>query len=155
MIPLQAVEADLDDKLKASQTKLFLSEDKLSIESGRDIREIPVSKIDSAVVEAGIGINKLVLRMKDGSETEAAYFTNGKEKAFRKLAATINALKETGKMPKATMDHEDREKASKGDTLVWLIGFTSKYRTPLIVGILLSIVVTSFNLVPPYLLKTL
>jgi ATP-binding cassette subfamily C protein len=149
---------DLDHQLKLREEFVELSQQQISILSkGTILSQTNLEDVATARVEEGIGIARLVLELKDGTEREVAYFTKRKLKQFRALA---NALTDhhqvSSDLSSLSGDLEkDREEKSKAGTLIWLLRFMRPYKRKLAVGVILSILVTAFNLVPPYLLKIL
>lgn len=125
------------------------------MKDGKVITEIPTKDIRKAYVEEGIGIARLVLELENGSNREVAYFTKKKIKQFRALAGALTDHHVGEGLSAISDEEETKEQKSKAGTLLWLLKFMQPYKGKLIIGIILSVLVTAFNLVPPYLLKVL
>ena len=149
-----SLKSDLDNELRIREETVSFGNGRFLVTGEGDRISMPVKEIKEALVEEGVGIGKLVLRLNNGKELEAVYFTKPKVKSYRKFADALNYYIRTGKEP--NVKFEENKKAIGGiHTLRWLYGFSSKHRNIVILGIILSLVMVGLNLVPPYLLKVL
>jgi ATP-binding cassette subfamily C protein len=147
---------DIDHDLRLGKETLEADASTIRVTRAGDvIFEVPTVQVEGAEVEEGIGIARLVLRMKDGQEKEIAYFTKKKIAQFRALAGAINNHRVGEDLSEISGDEEDKKQRSRTGTLGWLLEFMRPYRNKLLGGLLLSVFLTAFNLVPPYLLKIL
>ncbi len=126
------------------------------LRDGKLLTSIPLNNIKSASAEEGIGIARLVIETNEGDVEEVAFFTKKKIEQFRALANAINEHM-TGKEATLISDIDEGvlRVGNRTGTLRWLLEFMRPYRRRLLVGVLLSMLLTAFNLVPPYLLKIL
>lgn len=124
------------------------------LRGGNLIEEIPLEDISKASVEEGIGIGRLVIQSDDGSVNDFAFFTKKKLKQFRALTNVINSHA-VGSAPPISDEDDKPPKYNRGSTLRWLLEFMRPYRKKLMFGILFSVFLAGFNLVPPYLLQIL
>ncbi|WP_126450446.1 DUF1854 domain-containing protein [Sulfodiicoccus acidiphilus] len=142
------LETDLSHDLSFRPEKVEVSEGLLVVRRGDEVvLRVPLKDVESVRVEEGLGVDKLVLTV-GGREVEACYFTPAKREEFRRLARVV----ETGMTPE---DRGLETKSSKASTLSWLLKFMAPYRRRLLLGVLVSVLLTGLNLVPPYLLKVL
>ncbi len=105
-------------------------------------------------VEEGIGIARLVIETTNGSVNDFAFFTKKKLKQFRALTNVINN-RMVASAPPILDEDEKSAKYNRGSTLRWLLEFMRPYRKRLLFGILFSVLLAGFNLIPPYLLQIL
>lgn len=144
------VKTDLDRNLNLNEELVKIEGNKISVYSnGKEI--LNVDGIQRLVVESGITVNRLVGYTYDGKDIEIAYFTKKKEEIFKKIADAFN------KNEQLEIKDEENESSTRVSisTLRWLYGIAYKYRRTMIIGVLLSLISTGLNLVPPYLLKIL
>lgn len=154
---------DIEIKTNLTHELLFGSESvtvskgmlKVRAEDGSEIFNTKLNDIKRSWVEEGIGIGKLVVLTRKGKETEIAYFTKKKSGNFARLSGVINNYAKTRRLLQPDFLPEGKGRASKVGTLIWLFKFASGYRKELVIGIILSLIVTGLALVPPYLLKVL
>jgi ATP-binding cassette, subfamily C, bacterial len=117
--------------------------------------KIDLKDIKNAKVEEGVGIARLVIETNDGEVDEVAFFTKRRIDKFRGLANIINEHRAgvaTAEIP------EEDDQAKHGDrasTLTWLLQFMRPYRRKLLFGVMFSVLLAGFSLVPPYLLQIL
>jgi len=151
-----AVETDLDRNLENNYERISLEDGVLQI-AGPDgtFRKIDVSALKGARIEDGVGIGKLILLRSDGKEDEVAYFTRKKLSEMREFCAELTGAISGKKMEAASEQEKESGAGGRKSTLLWLVNFMRPYRSKLIGGLLLSIVLTGLNLVPAYLLKDL
>lgn len=146
---------DLDHELKLGRESVELDEKSLRVLSGESvIQEVKLDDIEKASIEEGIGIGRLVIETKNGSVNDVAFFTKKKLKQFRSLTNIINNHI-VGSAPPILDEDEKQQKINRGSTLRWLLNFMRPYRKKLILGIIFSVFLAGFNLVPPYLLQML
>ena len=123
---------------------------------GTLISEIRLEDIKRATIEEGIGIARLVVETNNGSFVDFAFFTKKKVKQFRTLANIItNKMIPSGGVPPISDEEETPSRYNKGSTFRWLLDFMQPYRKKLMLGILFSVLLAAFSLVPPYLLAIL
>lgn len=147
---------DLDHDLKLEPEVVEVTETVLRVRKNEHpVAEIPLSEIKKAHVEEGIGIARLVIDLEDGKEKEVAFFTKKKMKQFRALANALTDHNISADLSAISADEGQRKQKSRAGTMIWLFNFMRPYKGKLAIGIILSILVTVFNLVPPYLLKVL
>jgi ATP-binding cassette, subfamily C, bacterial len=149
------LKTDLNSQLQLKEETVTIADGKLEVLSDNKILfSIEVNKLERSFIEEGLGLAKLVIKLKDGNEKEIAYFTKKKVKSFKKLADALNQYIEKKKLVKTTFEEKKPRKGGIG-TLYWLYGFAAKHRTMLIIGVILSLITVFLNLIPPYLLKVL
>ncbi len=146
---------DLDHDLKLGREFVELDEKSLRVlRDDTPIEEIQLNDIKKASVEEGIGIARLVIERTNGSVSDVAFFTKKKLKPFRSLTNVINSHM-VASAPPILDEDEKPSKYNRGSTLRWLLEFMRPYRRKLLLGILFSVLLAGFNLVPPYLLQIL
>ncbi len=154
--PKIELKTDLGHGLEFREERVALSMKELRIYDDRKlIDRIRLKDIGRTYIEGGFGVNKLIVLRKDGKETEFAYFTKERSADFSRLSDAINDSFLKGKATKLKFRRERAHGKSQIGTLIWLYSFTRKYRSGLIIGLALSLLLTIVNLVPPYLLKVL
>src|ERR1700733_6967998 len=117
------IKTNLNNKLEIKEEVVFVAAGKLVVKKGStEIHSIPVSEIDKAFVEEGLGIARLVIKPKAGKEIETAYFTKSQVKRFRKFTDAINQYIVKNLVIAANFD-EKKTKNSGISTLYWLYGF--------------------------------
>jgi ATP-binding cassette, subfamily C, bacterial len=146
---------DLDHELKLGREVVEVDEKSLRVlRNDLLVHEILLEEINRASIEEGIGIARLVIETKDGSMKDVAFFTKKKLKPFRSLTNAINNHMVSSTRP--ILDEDEKPvKYNRGSTLRWLLEFMRPYRKKLLLGILFSVLLAGFNLVPPYLLQIL
>ncbi len=150
------LKTDLDHNLNLKEEHVIVSGGKLTVLEGkREIDSRRLDQIEKAHVESGFGINKLLLKMKQGEELEFCYFTKARSANFGKLAEGINDYFSKGRTTKLAFQKEKTERILRVHTLFWLYAFGRKYRATLLFGLAISLIVALVNLVPPYLLSVL
>lgn len=149
------IKTDINGKLELKEESVKVAKGMLTV-SGKEGTTISIctADIDKAFIEEGLGIGKLVVKRKDGSEQEVAYFTKSKVKGFRKFSDALNQYVTKNKMISTSFE-EEKPKRSSINTLYWLYGFAAKHRRLLAIGVVLSLITVALNLIPPYLLKVL
>lgn len=146
---------DLDHELKLGRELVELDVKSLRVlKNDVLIDEIDLQKISKASVEEGIGVARLVIETTGGVTRDFAFFTKKKLKQFRALTNIINSHAVATAVPIPDED-EKPTKFNRGSTLRWLLEFMRPYRKKLLFGILFSILLAGFNLIPPYLLQIL
>lgn len=146
---------DLDHELKLGREIVELNSDYLRVlRDGSLIDVIKLDEIKKASVEEGIGIARLVVETTGGSVKDFAFFTKKKLKQFRALTNVINNHM-VGSAPPIVDEDEKPGKYNRSSTLRWLLDFMRPYRKKLALGILFSVLLAGFNLIPPYLLQIL
>jgi len=152
---LTRLSTDLDHQLKLGREIVELDEKSLRVLHGDSlIEEIKLEDISKASIEEGIGIARLVIQNVNGAVNDVAFFTKRKLKPFRALTNAINNHM-VGSAPPIVDEDEKPVKFNRGSTLRWLLEFMRPYRRKLFLGILFSVLLAGFNLVPPYLLQIL
>jgi ATP-binding cassette, subfamily C, bacterial len=146
---------DLDHELKLGREVVELDEKSLRVlRNDQLIEEVKLEDITKASIEEGIGIARFVVQTSDGSTKDLAFFTKKKLKQFRSLTSVINN-RMVASAPPIPDEDEKPTKYNRGSTLRWLLEFMRPYRKKLLLGILFSVLLAGFNLVPPYLLQIL
>ncbi len=148
---------DLDHDLKLGQEVVELNQSSLRIlHAGDLISEIKLEDIKRATVEEGIGIARLVIETTSGSLVDFAFFTKKKVKQFRALANIITNHMVSGSEASLISEEEETQtRRNSGSTLRWLLEYMRRYTKKLLLGILFSVMLAAFGLVPPYLLAIL
>jgi ATP-binding cassette subfamily C protein len=86
---------------------------------------------------------------------EVAFFTKRRIEQFRGLANVVNEHL-AGEAVAEIPDVDDGpETSNRASTSAWLLQFMRPYRRKLLLGVLFSILLAGFSLVPPYLLQIL
>jgi len=149
------ITSNMNGKMELKEESIIIAEGKLTVmDQSTTVMAIKTNGIDRAFVEEGIGVCKLVVRMKDKKEIEVAYFTKAKVKSFKKFGDALNQYVKKNKLVNTTFEEKQIKQGGIG-TLYWLYGFASKYKGLLAWGVILSIITVGLNLVPPYMLKVL
>lgn len=133
-----------------------LTDSALSVtRDGRVLSRIDLASIKNVSVQEGVGIGRLVVETKDGGSEEIAFFTKRRIEQFRGLAAMINDHMAGAALSEIPDVDERQGKSDRASTLAWLLQFMRPYRRKLLLGVLFSIMLAGFSLVPPYLLQIL
>ncbi|MFI5412655.1 MAG: DUF1854 domain-containing protein [Candidatus Micrarchaeales archaeon] len=147
---------DLDHNLKLDKELLKIDGTRLSVAKGeKAIISVDITNIKDSFIEQGLGVAKLVLKMRDGKELEAAYFTKEKLQNFRRLSIALNEYKAKKKIEFTPSDDDTSREHDRISTLKWFLDFAMPYRSKLLLGLALSILVAGLSLIPAYLLKIL
>jgi ATP-binding cassette, subfamily C, bacterial len=155
MVNMLQIKANLNNKGELKEETISIASGKLTVK-GEDgeVLSINTKDIEKASIEEGVGIAKLIIKRKDGSESEAAYFTKSEVKMFAKFSEAINQYIVKNKAISATFTSEKKNTGGIS-TIYWLYNFTKDHRKILTIGVALSLVLVFLNLIPPYLLKVL
>lgn len=144
------VKTDLDEDLNLKEEIVKVEGSSISVyKDGKEV--LHVENVKNLEIEIGISIDKLIAFTSDGKVVEVAYFTKRKEEVFKKLVDAFNK----GNVSEVIDEEGRKETKVSISTLKWLWDISRKYRKTLIVGVILSLITTGLNLVPPYLLKIL
>ncbi len=155
VMPMLKIKANLNNRLEFAEEAITIAGGMLTV-TGKDgvVFQTGTKEIENAFVEEGLGVCKLVIKTKGGTEKEISYFTKSHFKNFKKFADAINQYIVKNRTVKTSFETRER-KAGGISTIYWLYGFMAKYKKMLIVGAVLSVVMIGLNLVPPYMLKIL
>lgn len=150
------IKTDLDHELRLKEELIRVEEGMLRVVSQEKTRlEIPVKQIRKVFVEEGLGIGRLIIKTKNGTELEVAYFTKERVDSFKKFARVMNAYTLKGREVKISFEEKKYTPKGRISTVMWLYGFATYYRKPLLIGTILAVFAIIVSLVPPYLLKVL
>ncbi len=150
------IKSDLTHDLILGEEIIIADKNKLEVSyNNKILYSIASDKIDSAYIEVGVGICKLIIKTIYGKENEIAYFTKKKEENFNRFSNAINEYIKNGENVELNFEDKEKKAIKKISTVMWLYGYVSKHKYLLIFSGIVSMLTVIINLIPPYLLSIL
>ena len=139
---------DLDRNLNFTEETIEILDNKISIYDNKN-KILEVDNVEELNIEYGISICKLVAMDKDKKIFEVAYFTKKKSDKIQKIVDEFNL-----KVKTEIIEKEEKKK-SKKEIYGFLIQIIKKYKKEFTLIIIIFIIGTIIDLIPPYLTSLL
>jgi len=144
------VETDLDRDLKFSTEIVELCGDVIKVKDKYQRELYRKQGIKNLLIECNLSICKLIVISENDIE-EIAYFTRMKEEDFRKLLQTHHSQQFI--QTPTFQSLKTLRRSRMNETLKWLFNIILHYKKPLLIGIIVSIILSFINIMPPYIMK--
>jgi len=136
---------DLNRNLNFTEETIEILDDKISVYDDNKNKILEIDNVEKLNIEYGICICKLIAIDKNEKFFEVAYFTKKKADNIQKIVDEFNL-----KVKTEIIEKEEKE-TSKKEIYGFLIQIIKKYKKELTLVIIIFIIGTIIELIPPYL----
>jgi ABC-type multidrug transport system, ATPase and permease components len=141
---------DLDRNLDFTEETIEILDDKISVYDNNKNKILEIDNVEKLNIEYGISICKLIAIDKNGKVFEVAYFTKKKSDNIQKIVDEFNL-----KVKTEIIEREEEKKKSKKEIYRFLIQIIKIYKKELALVVIIFIIGTIIELIPPYLIALL